>query len=200
LIITLFFSILSAQELNFTATVDQITIGLDEAFTLNVTVNGENIGSIPQPELPDLPDFNILGQSQSQSTSISFINGKMTKQSTINFVYTLTPKKMGKSTIGPCRLKTKDKTFETQPVEIEVVAAGTQPAPGPGLAKVPGPVPADNAVVEDNLMIAVTASRQSVYLGEEVNVEYDLWTRYNIQDVGAAQMPSFSGFWTGKNL
>ena len=86
MIITLFFSILSAQQLNFTATVDQITIGLDEAFTLNVTVNGENIGSIPQPELPDLPDFNILGQSQSQSTSISFINGKMTKQSTINFV------------------------------------------------------------------------------------------------------------------
>jgi hypothetical protein len=198
LIITLFFSILSAQELNFTATVDQITIGLDEAFTLNVTVNGENIGSIPQPELPDLPDFNILGQSQSQSTSISFINGKMTKQSTINFVYTLTPKKMGKSTIGPCRLKTKDKTFETQPVEIEVVKAGTQPAPGPGSNAAPGSSTAANAVVEDNLMIAVTASRQSVYLGEEVNVEYDLWTRYNIQDVGAAQMPSFSGFWTEK--
>lgn len=189
---------IAGQELTFTASVEQTTVGLGDAFTLDVTVSGENIGSIPQPELPDLPDFNVLGQSQSQSTNISFINGKLTNQSTINFIYTLTAKKIGKSTINPCRLKYKDKIYETQPVEIEVVAAGTQPQPGSGSNAAPGSLPADNEAVNDNLMISATASRQSVYLGEELNVEYDLYSRYNIQDFGDVQMPTFSGFWTEK--
>jgi hypothetical protein len=191
-------SILAAQDLSFEASVDRTTVGLGETFTLNVTVSGENIGPIPQPELPSLPDFNVLGQSQSQATNISWVNGKTSRQSTINFIYSLAPQKIGKSTIGPCRLKYKDKTYETQPIEIEAVKAGSQPAPGPGPSTAPGPAPAANAAVNDNLMIAATASRRSVYLGEEVNVEYDLYSRYNIQEYGDWQMPTFSSFWTEK--
>jgi hypothetical protein len=196
LIITLFFSILYAQELNFEASVDRTTVGLGETFLLNVTVGGENIGSIPQPELPSLPDFNVLGQSQSQSTNISFINGKMTTLSTITFIYTINPQKLGKTTIGPCRLKYKDKTYETQPIEIEVVkgsTAGSKPAPGN--QGVPPASPGNDLEVGDNLFIMSSASRKSVYSGEQINVSFEIYTRYQIGEFQNVEYPNFNGFW-----
>jgi len=189
-------SIPFAQELNFTASVDQTTVGLDESFTLNVTVSGENMGSIPQPELPSLPDFNVLGQSQSQSTNISFINGKMTTQNTIDFIYTLAPKKIGKSTIGPCRLKLKDRTHETQSIEIEVVKGSTAGSNSTsGNQGAPPATTGNDIATGDNLFILCSANRKSVYTGEQINVSYEIYTRYPPSEFGNLGIPNFSGFW-----
>ncbi len=189
-------SILSAQQLNFEATVDRTTVGLNETFTLEVTASGEDIGNVPRPELPTMTDLDVLSQSQSQSTNISFVNGKLTKQSMINFIYTLRPKKIGKTTIGPCQLKYKDQTYQTQLIDIEVVQGSTQTQPGPGPGPQPGPAPAN--ISAGDLFIEASASRQSVFLGEEVNVEYDLLTRYELANAGLTKTPTFSGFWTEK--
>ncbi|MEO0226172.1 MAG: BatD family protein, partial [candidate division WOR-3 bacterium] len=74
--------ILGAGEIQFSATVSQTTVGLGQEFTLNVTVEGEDVGGVTAPELPPLADFTILNRSSSQSTSIQFINGKMSQQTT----------------------------------------------------------------------------------------------------------------------
>ncbi len=190
-------SILSAQQLNFEATVDRTTVGLNETFTLEVTASGEDIGTVPRPELPTMTDLDVLGQSQSQSTNISFINGKMSKQVAITFVYTLRPKKMGKTTIGSCQLKYKNQTYQTQPIDIEVVQGGSQTQPGPGPGPQPGPAPA-NISAGDNLFISAVASRTSMYVGEQTNVEYTLYSAYSIDDIGNWRMPSFGGFWSEK--
>lgn len=186
---------IAAAELNFSASVDRTTVGLGEDFTLNVSVTGENIGGVPAPELPPLPDFNVLNRSSSQSTNIQIINGKMNQQTTINYIFYLSPQKLGKFTIGPCKLKYQDKTYETRPIEIEVIKGATKTAPAPqtNLSPAPATVP-----VEGNLMLVATASRKTVYLGEQINVEYSLYTRLQISDLNPAQMPSFSGFWAEK--
>lgn len=188
-------TILSAQQLNFEAAVDRTTVGQNETFTLEVTARGEDIGSLPRPELPAMPDLDVLGQSQSQSTNISFINGKMSKQVAITFIYTLRPKKTGKAVIGPCRLEYKGQTYQTQPIDIEVVpgATRTQSRPGPGPR--PGPQPASISA-GDNLFIEATASRTSLYVGEQTNIEYTLYSAYDISDAGHKRLPSFGGFWS----
>jgi len=182
--------ILFAGEFNFTATVDRTTVGLGETFTLNVSVNGENISGVPAPKLPELPDFNVLGRSSSQSTNISFINGKMTQQTTITFIYTLSPKKIGRFTIGPCRIDYQGKTYETQPIEIEVVKTATQATP------TPSPIPPrPSAYSEGGVMLIAVPNKKEVYVGEQINVEFYLYTQYNLQVNGISKMPNFSGFW-----
>ncbi|MEO0095680.1 MAG: BatD family protein [candidate division WOR-3 bacterium] len=180
-----------AAELNFVASVDRTTVGLGETFTLNVSVSGENIGGVPSPKLPDLPDFNILGRSSSQSTNISFINGKMTQQTTITFIYTLSPKKLGKFTIGPCKIDYQGKTYETQSIEIEVVKGATQATP-PSTVKPPRP----SGSLADGIFLLAVPSRKDVYVGEQINVEFYLYTLYNLDDLNPTKLPSFNGFWS----
>jgi tetratricopeptide (TPR) repeat protein len=56
-----------AGEIEFTASVDQTTVGLGEQFQLVLSVRGEDMLSAPQPELPAMPAIDVLGRSSSQS-------------------------------------------------------------------------------------------------------------------------------------
>lgn len=186
-----------AAEIDFSASVDQTTVGLGDQFTLTVTVQGQDMASVPRPELPDMPDFNLLGNSSSQSTNIQFVNGKMSKQASVNFIYYLSAKKLGKLTIGPCRIKYKDQDYATQPIQIEAVKSSTvraQPSPvGRATSSVQ-----TNVSIEGNLFLASAADKRNVYVGEQITVDFTLFNRFQISDAGISDMPTFSGFWSEK--
>ncbi len=183
---------LFAGELNFVASVNKTEVSQDEPLILTVTVQGENIGKVPSPELPHLPDFEIGGRSSSQSTNIQFVNGKVTQQQTISYVYTLYPSKIGELMIGSCRLEFEGKTYTTQPIQVNVVKGTAKPSPPP----VSGPTPSEPGIaIDENLKLVTVVNRKSVYVGEQVTVEFTLYNRLNISDLNLAQMPSFSGFW-----
>jgi hypothetical protein len=185
-----------AAEIEFNASVDRSTVGLGEDFVLTVTVQGQDMASVPKPELPDLPEFNLLGNSSSQSTNIQFINGKMSKQASVNFIYYLSAKKLGKLTIGPCLIKYKDQEYRSQPIEVEVGKSSTaraQPAAPGRTSTVQSNIP-----IEGNLFLSANASRKTVYVGEQVTVDFTLYNRFQIADARIAEMPTFSGFWAEK--
>ncbi len=182
---------LAAAELNFTASVDRTQVGVDEAFRLTVTVQGENIGQVPAPQLPDLPDFTTAGRSSSQSTSIQFINGKLIQQGSISYIYTLYPKKEGTFNIGACTIKFKDQVYETQPISITVVKGTASPRPTPPSSMTPAE---PGMPIDDNVKLVASTDKRSVYVGEQITVEYDLYTRVNIQGA-QAEDPSYTGFW-----
>jgi len=69
-----------AAEIEFTASVDQTTVGLGEQFQLVLSVRGEDMLSAPSPTLPPVPGLDVLGRSTSQSTNISFIGGQLKKR------------------------------------------------------------------------------------------------------------------------
>jgi hypothetical protein len=122
----------AGAELQFTAAVDRTTVGQGEPFQLELVVQGEDMASVPRPVLPALPEFDVLGSSSSQSTSISFVNGQMRKQASVSFVYGLSAKSLGRLTIPPCRLTYQGREYASQPIEITVVKATqgqAQPAP-----------------------------------------------------------------------
>lgn len=185
-----------AAGIDFSASVDQSTVGVGEQFALNVTVQGEGMATVPKPQLPDLPDFNLLGSSSSQSTSISVINGSMKKQATVNFVYYLSAKKAGQLTIGACKITYEGQEYQSQPINIEATKtaqAKTPPQSGQRSQPAQGRVP-----LEGNLFLSAQAGKRTLYLGEQVNVEFSLYNRFQISGVGDVQMPSFSGFWPEK--
>lgn len=183
---------LFAGELNFVASVNKTEVGQDEPLMLTVTVQGENIGQVPAPQLPDLPDFAIGGRSSSQSTNIQFINGKVQQQQKISYVYTLYPSKIGELTIGSCSLLFEGNTYATQPITVNVIKGTTKPS----TTSPSSPAPSEPGIaIDENLKLAAVVNRKSVYVGEQVTIEFALYNRLNISDVNLAQMPSFNGFW-----
>lgn len=185
-----------AAELQFSASVDQTTVGLGQQFQLVLTVQGEDMFSVPTPTLPALPDFTVLGSSSSQSTNISIIGGQMKKQATVSFVYALTANKLGALSIPPARLSYQGREYTSQPIAITVVKEAHGAAP-PGGA--PGAAPSRTPPsVEGNVFLSVIPSKRTVYVGEPLTVEVSLCTRFQIANGGWAEIPAFDGFWTEK--
>jgi hypothetical protein len=192
-----------AGDLTFTASVDQTTVGIGQQFQLVLTVQGEGMLNAPSPELPAVPDLNVLGRSSSQSTSLSIMNGQMQQQATISFIYVLSAKRLGKTVIPPCTLDYQGKQYRTQSIELTVVQAPQgQATPVPGGGGMPGgpgaPAAPAQIPMDGNLFLSVVPSRRTVYVGEPVAVEITLCSRFQIDNGGWAQMPAFDGFWTEK--
>ncbi len=189
-------SSIHAAEIDFNASVDQTTVGLGDQFTLTVTVQGQDMASVPKPELPDMPDFNLLGNSSSQSTNIQFVNGQMSKQASVNFIYYLSARKLGKLTIDPCKIKYKDQEYTSQPIQIEVTKTSTVRAQPSQPGRTSGGQ--SNIPLEENLFLSANSDKRTVYVGEQINVDFTLYNRFQISDARIADMPAFSGFWTEK--
>jgi len=197
-----FFVPLVAGDIDFTARVDRTTVGLGEQLTLTVTVTGTNAGRVPRPRLPVLPDFDQLGTNSSQSTSISFVNGRMTQQQTTSYIYYLSPKRTGGLSIGAARLEVGGEVYETQPIAVTVTKESQAQAPPPA-APGPGgfwdqfqrPPSQPSTPAADNVHVLASADRTTAYQGEQVTVSYSFYTRTRVGELQVAEMPSFSGFW-----
>ena len=63
----------------------------------------------------------------------------------------------------------------------------------PGLPAARSQIP-----LEGNLYLSVTASRRTAYVGEPIAVDISLVTRFQVENGGWAELPSFDGFWTEK--
>ena len=189
-----------AAELNFSADADRTTVGLGEQIQLTVTVEGTNIGGAPRPQVPAMDDFDQLGSTSSQSTNISFINGRMTQQQTISFIYFLSPKRVGNLTIPACKLDFKGTTYETQPIAIAVTRESQAP-PQPRQQQSPFGFPGRSqprGSGRGGVRLTASADRTSVYQGEQVTVTFVLYTQAQIGDLGIKDMPGFTGCWVEK--
>ena len=73
---------------------------INEGDSVTLTVTATNINDDPDVNLPIMEDFKVVsGPSQSSSTNVQFINGKMTKNSTLTYTWTLIPIKTGQVSI-----------------------------------------------------------------------------------------------------
>ena len=100
-------------------------------------------------------------------------------------------------TIPAASLVYQGRTYSTQPIELTVVkAAQGQAAPMPGSPGIPAA--RSQIPLEGNLYLSVTANRRSVYVGEPIAVDIALYSRFQVENGGWAEVPSFDGFWTEK--
>ncbi|MFO7675711.1 MAG: BatD family protein [bacterium] len=189
-----------AAELEFAASVDRSRVGVGQRFALTVTVSGTNLGRVPQPQLPDLSGFNQLGSTSSQSTNISVVNGRMTRQETISFIYFLAARETGELVIGPCRLTHGGSSYSTSPITISAVAADQAPGQPPARPPMPDPFdpfgPPAEPVSTDDIQLVAGADRTSVWQGEQVTVTWTFYTRRQVASLNLAQVPAFAGFWS----
>ena len=144
---------------------------------------------------PSFEGFDVLaGPSTSTSSSVQFINGKMSQSVNNTFSFVVAASSEGEFTIGEASVKADGKTYKTQAVTVRVIKeVGGNGSAGEQNKKKPESAAA--RLAEDDVLIVATVDRTNVYKGQPVLVTYKLYTRVAMNAEGQ-KMPSFAGFWT----
>lgn len=184
-----------AAELQFSASVDRTTVGLGEQLQLVVTVAGSDLGGLPRPQLPNLDGFANLGSTSSQSTNITLVNGRMSRQQTTSFIHVLEPKRTGTLTIGPAKLDHKGMTYQTQPVTVTVTKEA-QAQPQRRQPQSPWDAPQRGRGAPAFNRVGASVDRTSVYVGEQLTATYTFYTNAQVANLSIKDAPALTGFWT----
>ena len=120
---------LFAAEITLNVTASRQKIFLGESINLNIMVDGAD-RNVPPPDLSALSkmDMQLLGSHSNSRSSISIINGRMTRESREGrtIAYQITPKEKGLVIAGPVRLTIEGKTYTHPGVPIDVVGVEKQ--------------------------------------------------------------------------
>ena len=99
---------------------------INEGDSVILMVTATNIKGDPDVGLPKMKDFKVVsGPNQSSSTNVQFVNGKMTKSSTVTLIWTLIPVKTGQATVPTIKIQIGKKSFVSSPITITVSKRGT---------------------------------------------------------------------------
>ncbi|MFZ1749533.1 MAG: BatD family protein [Saprospiraceae bacterium] len=148
-----------------------------ETFTLQAVLENIDARAI---QMPDLAPFKVL-QGPATSTSISIVNGA--RSSSISYQYTLLAPAKGVFSIGPATVKVGGKTIKSDVISIQVSTG--KPAPKYGEI--------DESI---QTFIRIEASTVKAYIGQQIIVNYVLYTRQNIESYNFLSSLNFEGFYS----
>lgn len=174
-----------AQDFKIDVNAPQV-VAVGEAFRVEFAMNGK-------PEdftAPSFDSFEVLaGPSVSQSSSMSFVNGKRTSSSSYTYSYVLVASEKGNKEIGAASAINEKKTYKSKPLPIEIVEekGGTE-----GGAATNRSV---TSVGKDDIILLMDLSKSNAYKGEAVLARVKLLTRATIVGIEGSKIPSFAGFW-----
>lgn len=172
---------------------------------LVITVEGKGAADAPEPSLPRLKNFEIVGKSTSQRYSIVNLEAKTEKMT----VYRLRAPKEGRFEIPPVTLEADGKTYKSDPIEI-VVDPGAPAPKGPSTARRgPGsafpdfggffradPFPHRRMKLEkDDLFATMEVDKTEVVPFEMITATFSFYRAVDIWDKPGYQKPDFKGFW-----
>ncbi|MFA6169769.1 MAG: BatD family protein [Candidatus Margulisiibacteriota bacterium] len=193
-----------AGELSLKATVDKMTVALDETvnYTLTVSGGGQNL------PLPAPPQFvNLTAVSRFQTSNVSIMNGQASVSSSMTYI--LRPDKVGSASIGTAVLDYNGQSYRSDPIALKVTAAtGTgkaaptrQAAPVDPWDKmideifnrplIPRPV-----AIKDPIKVKMSVSRANPYVNQLVVLTFTFYRRVNLLEQPIYMPPSTTGFWS----
>lgn len=176
-IVFLIFSVfVSAQSnVSFEAFCDAKRVVAGNYFEVSFTLKNAE-GSNFKP--PSFNGFEVLsGPSRSVSTQI--INGVVSSQ--MGYSYTLMAQKVGNFTIGSATIKANGKTLKTVPLKIEVVKGKSNTSPGDGNGG-------------SQVFIRTEPSTQQAKIGQQILVDYKIYTTVNIESYAPMEESNYDGF------
>lgn len=173
-------------------------VAVDEQFNLTFIIEGENSPS----DFSWTPgsEFQLVwGPQKGTSTSIRIDNGKRTKTSQSTFTYVLMPRQTGTFQIPEASATVKGNTIRSEKASIEVVSGGSSSGNQSGSSSSSQSQESRSStgeISQDDLFLRLSVSRNSVVVGEPVNVTLKLFQRVNIAGFEDAKFPQFTGFWS----
>jgi hypothetical protein len=196
---------LARAESTFIARVDRTQVALGQSFILEVTLSLET-GGANNYRLPDLRGFDILAEVPSQSMQMMSGSSGAFMRTAYSWRYELQPRKEGRFTIGPARVRVEGRELHTDPLAITVVPAGArqqQAAPQPQRRGSRSPfddffddgAPAPQQPAAGSFVRAV-ADKTKAYVGEAVTVEWFLYLAERQDNYRTTAEPRTDGFWS----
>ena len=169
----------SQGTVSFEASADAKQVVLGGYFEVSFTLNNAN-GSNFLP--PSFNDFNILS-GPSQSTSVSSYNGVWSRS--LTYSYTLQPLKVGKFRIGHATITANGKAWKTKPLTIGVVKGRNSTANTH-----------EEMVdqMQDQIFIQAEPNTSEAYVGEQILLDYKLYTTKDIETYNLVTESEYPGF------
>ncbi len=161
--------------LTVNATVDRNKLTIDDVFEL--TIEAIDGSESPQVDMTPVKKNFIVVNGPSQQTNISWVNGKMT--STRGLSWTLSPKKTGVLNIPSLTVSIGKSKLKTRPIILNVSKNSVS----------------SNTGNSQSYFIQMELDKESAYLGEQITVTYQLFTKMDIS-IESVDLPEFVGFWT----
>jgi hypothetical protein len=122
--------------------------------TLRIVI--ENADEHEPPVFPALDNVTVRSSgTPRRSSQTTIINGRMTQRVTVSYDFQLTPREAGRITIPPVVVTADGQEYRTQPIDIVVAKSDT----------------------DDLLFVEVKGSRESVYVGEALDVTLQIWLK-----------------------
>ena len=171
------------------ARISDKTIGINEPFTLTVTVEGGNV-KINMPD--NIDDFNLKGTSESKNIILS--GARLITIQTFNYVYTAN--KEGIYNIGPIEAKNNGTVYRTKKLVINVISEPVRNN------KNSADNYSDDIIKElykldvDEVYVKNNVSKTEVYLNEAIYISQVAYTRVPVRLLGVSSSPSRKNFFT----
>ena len=178
---------LSAQK--FTAFVNKNKVAMNETFQVTFKLEGAQSRSV---NYPAFDNFTVLG-GPNTSTSMQFVNGKMSQS--VSYSFYLRPAKQGKLTIGSASVSVNNKEFKSQPLTIEVVAAGNNTQANNSGGQTQRQNKDIEAQLKEHVYMKALVNKRNVYVGEQLTVTYKLYERVRTMNLTPDEPPKYEGFW-----
>ncbi|MEY4925609.1 MAG: hypothetical protein RI894_45 [Bacteroidota bacterium] len=206
------FGVFAQNEITFEASIDQQKVALNDFLEVTFTLRNA------QPESftpPPFNEFKIAG-GPNQSTEMNIVNGSVSR--VIAYSFYLSPKSMGKFTIGAAKIQYRGRSLQTKSMTVEVVKANTQtgrnarpgrnaPPPAAAIPSIPNFSSAakpsskgqkkqelTEAQLAKGIFLRAEPSKKEAFIGEEITVEYKLYTKFGLNGKQFTALPQLKGF------
>jgi hypothetical protein len=172
----LLFPIALAAQTTFTATTDAKQIPIGEVFEIQFSLkNAKGQGFRP----PSFGEFNVVS-GPNQMNSMTMVNGSATSSETYSYV--LQAKKEGVFTLGVATITANGQLLRTGPLSISVTKGKKQTIATTGSSK-------------DDVFVRAEASTTEGRVGQQIVVDYKLYTRVNLSAVSRISEATYDGFY-----
>jgi len=170
----------ASAQVSVVVSVDKKKINQSQYITFEIRAEGSD--GFPQVDLSVIKDFAIAG-GPSQSSSYQMYNNKVTTAFTLS--WNLRPKKNGKLLIPSLKVKVDGKNYITKPISIQV-------SKSPKSRSQRKQQPESET---EYIFLKSSTDKREAYIGEQITVEFLLYTQVSINDLSISQKPQGIGFW-----
>jgi len=180
---------IKSQNLEFQAYVSSKVVKVGEQFTITYQLNNK----VDNINIPSFDNFQLLGgPSVSSSSSIQIINGKVSQETSYGYTYYLRAIKPGKFTIPPATVAWKNKTYQCNTIEIEVVdEKSIQQTPSSNEKK-----GNTSNITGEKIFVRVHVDKAEAYIGEPITVWIKIYTKLSLSGYDQNfKEPLFPGFY-----
>lgn len=190
-----------AQEVSVQASVNATVIGTEEVVTYTLSVQGSDGSDVQPPAAPESRGLALAQSTPGTQRNVSIVNGRVSQS--FGYTWAFRPIGEGQARIEAMTITVGDRTYHTDPIEIEIVPQSQRPArpqrrdPFSSLMAPADPEPEPEPPSDRDIFIRATPASSTVWQNEQLVIQYRLYFREGIQLRQSRLTDSWEaeGFW-----